>query len=269
MSQILTNIACQVEDLLNNLQNEPVVLVLVAVLAVAIAFLFMIPVFINYLKSFGLTKIKADDEVKEVEEPEGEAEKPEKPRKEEKVEASEVKKPSKKLPKFSFNLNLKKKSPKTIVLTIIALVIVVGVGYFAYDFFFRPVRIVNAWQIRLERASGINQLQEKGGSAWTSAKVHLLDIRSGESYAEEHIIGSSSLPANRAKTEIYPIDGVALVIYSSEFSFDSAKEVAEAILKNGDSGRISYKNQGKIYIIKDGFEGLKKSGLKTEEGAYD
>ncbi len=252
------------EDLLSNLQNEPLVLIIVAIFAVAIAFLFMIPVFLKYLKLFGLPTIKASDEAKEADEPEEEEDES---KKAEKSVTSEVKKATKKFPKLNFKLDFKKKSPKTIVLAVITLLVVVGVGYVAYDFYFRPVRVVSAWQFNLERSGAIKKLQDEGLVAWPKAKIYLLDLRSRESYAKDHLVGSESLPADRAVTEFYPIENVTMIIYSS--NFNEARKVAEGIVKNGQSGKINYENPGQVIIIKDGFEGLKGAGLKTESGIWD
>lgn len=252
------------EDILSKLQNEPIALVIIAVLVVAIAFLFLIPVLRNYLKSFGLPTIKAGDEDKEADEPE---EGEEEFKKVEKSVTSEVKKASKKFPKLNFKLDFKKKSPKTIVLIVIVLLVVFGVGYVAYDFYSRPVRVVSAWQFKLERGGAIKKLQNEGLVAWPKAKIYLLDLRSRESYAKDHLVGSESLPADRAVTEFYPIENVTMIIYSS--NFNEARKVAEGIVKNGQSGKINYENPGQVIIIKDGFEGLKGAGLKTESGEWD
>lgn len=174
---------------------------------------------------------------------------------------------SQKRRKLSFKLGFKNKSPKTIVLAVITLLIVVGVVYVAYDFYFRPVRVVSAWQFRLERSGAIKKLQDEGLVAWPKAKIYLLDLRSRESYAKNHLVGSESLPADRAVTEFYPIENVTMIIYSS--NFNEARKVAEGIVKNGQSGKISYEKPGQVIIIKDGFDGLKGAGLKTESGIWD
>ena len=61
MGQIPTKKACQVEDLLSSLQNEPFVMVLIVFLIVIIAFLFMFPKFINDARSFNLASLKSSE----------------------------------------------------------------------------------------------------------------------------------------------------------------------------------------------------------------
>jgi rhodanese-related sulfurtransferase len=241
-----------VENLFDTLQNEPVVLVIIAVLAVGVAFLFTLPVFLKYTKSFDLPVIKASEV---------------KPKKKEKVAAPKQKEAPKPRPSLGLTFNIR--SVKILAPLVIVIVILLGGGYLAYDFFVRPVRIVAAGQFKLEKRGALSKLQERGLSAWPEAKLYLLDVRSRSSYAQDHVVGSESLPANRAKLEFYPIEGVPVAVYSSELNLDVAREVAEAISKNGESGRITYENPGKVYVIKDGFEGLKASGLKTEAGEWD
>ncbi|MEX0621955.1 MAG: rhodanese-like domain-containing protein [Candidatus Woykebacteria bacterium] len=245
------------ESFLENLQNDPTVLIIVAALAVVIALAFTLPALLKYFKSLGLPTIKAPEEKSEK-------------TTEAKPAASNQKKPA--LPTFTFNLSLKSfkiKSPKALAVGIVVIIAALVVGYFAYDFFFRPVRVVSAWQLRLEQGAKIKELQEGGLAVWPTAKIYLLDVRSRDDYAKEHLRGSGSLPANRAEDEFYPIEDVVVVVYSGQHGYDLAKGAADDIWQNGQSGRVNYKNQGKIYVVKDGFEGLKNSGLTTEEGEWD
>jgi len=162
-----------------------------------------------------------------------------------------------------------KKAVNMILISLVFLV-VLGVGYLAYDFFLQPVRIVGAAQFKSEKGKNISQLQKGGLSAWRQAKVYLLDVRSRKKHSKEHLVGSESLPAERAVTEAYPIEGVVIAVYSDEAAFDEARKVADAIIRNGESGKVKYDERiGKIFVIKDGYEGLKKAGLSTESGGWD
>ena len=146
---------------------------------------------------------------------------------------------------------------------------ILALAYLSYDFFFRPVREVSAWQIKLEQEGKIKRLQKGGLGAWQEAKTYLLDVRNRAIFEKEHLVGSQSLPADRAITETYPIQDVPIIVYSDKSSFDEAKKVAEAIVKNGASSKGAAKNPGRIYVVKDGFEGLKNAGLVTESGVWD
>ena len=222
------------EDILSKTQNEPLVLFLIIVGLIAIATIFLIPVFLKYLKS------------------------------------SKYKFAQKKLTiKFNLNIKSKIKSPKYIIVSLLVVVFVVGIGYLAYDFFLAPIRIVSAWQIKLEKGSQLSKLQDGGLASWPKAKIYLLDLRDRDSYAKDHLVGSESLPANIAAIEFYPIDKVTLVVYSSKSNLAEARIAAEGIVKNGGSGKIKYNQPGRIIIIKYGFESLKDAGLKTEGGVWD
>ena len=141
--------------------------------------------------------------------------------------------------------------------------ILVGTAIFAFDFFLRPVRMMDSWQLKLEKGGQLAKLQAGGLSSWPEAKIYLLDVRSSDSYDKGHLRGAQNLPSYKA-AEFYPIENVPVVIYSSEFSLEEARKVADVINENGRSGRITYENPGKIFVVKDGFEGLRKAGFRIE-----
>lgn len=272
------------EDILNKLQNEPIALVFIAVVAVVIAFLFMTPVFLNYIKSFNLPTIKSKDEEPEKSTEVGEKETEEKEETEEKTEevetpaveevpketttahlvVSKIKIPAPGFQKLNFKFGFKFRPLKYLFLVVIGLILV-GTAIFAFDFLLRPVRMMDSWQLKLEKGGQLAKLQAGGLSSWPEAKIYLLDVRSSDSYEKGHLRGAQNLPSYRA-AEFYPIENVPVVVYSSEFSLSEARKVADVINENGRSGRITYENPGKIFVVKDGFEGLKKAGFRIESG---
>jgi len=141
-------------------------------------------------------------------------------------------------------------------------------GYLFY-YYNQPVRIVTASQFKLEKGKDIRELQQNGGT-WDTVGLYLLDVRSRSEYAVEHLKASASLPAERAANESYPIEKVDIAVYSTNDKFEEARKVADAIKRNGYSIKAKYKDKiGKIYVIKDGFEGLKKAGLATQSGGWN
>lgn len=270
------------EDILNKLQNEPIALVFIAIVAVVIAFLFMIPVFLNYIKSFNLPVIKSEDEetesstevveeeTEEAKETEEETEEIKAPEVEEAPKetktvssvASKIITPAPGFQKLNLKFGFKFAPLKYIFLVVIGLILV-GTAIFAFDFLLRPVRMMDSWQLKLEKGGQLSKLQAGGLSSWPEAKIYLLDVRSRDSYKKGHLRGAENLPSYKA-AEFYPIENIPVVVYSSEFSLGDARAVADAIDENGKSGRITYENPGKIFIVKDGFEGLKKAGFKIE-----
>jgi rhodanese-related sulfurtransferase len=230
-----------VDELIAYLQNKPIVLVLLAAVAVTIASFVVLPALFRPIQAI-------------------------RP-KEEKDQGKKGAKDKKGSEHKGF---LNKKTIIKFLLSGLLGLVVLGAGYLAYDFFLQPVRIVGAAQFKLEKGKNISQLQKGGLSAWERVEVYLLDVRSREKYSTEHLVGSESLPAERAISEAYPIEGVAIAVYSDEAAFDEARKVADAIIRNGESGKVKYdKKIGNIYVIKDGYEGLKKAGLSTESGGWD
>ena len=227
------------DEVLVYLQNGPVILGLFAAVVVTVASFFLLSVFFRPIQV--ITP---------------------KERQEGKPKKGEINS------KYKFGLT--KRATVQVSLAILIGLAMVGASYLAYDFFVQPVRIVGAAQFKLEKGENIHQLQTKGASSWQQAKIYLLDVRSRTEYAKDHLVGSESLPAERAINEAYPIEGVAVAVYSNKSGLDEARKVADAIIKNGESGKVKYKEEiGKIFVIKDGFEGLKNSGLKTEVGEWD
>ena len=162
-----------------------------------------------------------------------------------------------------------KRYPRRSLVVLIFILIAIFASYVYYSFS-QPVRVVSAAQFKLEKGSQVKELQQKGLSGWQEAGVYLLDIRTRDEYTADHLIGSESLPANIASKEKYPMKNVDVVVYSTGSRFDEARQTADAIAKNGKSLKRRDRAQfGKIYIISDGFEGLKGAGLATEAGIWD
>ena len=163
-----------------------------------------------------------------------------------------------KLPK---HLGFVKTHPKYLFVT--AFVILIAIfGFYVYYYINQPVRIITAAQLKLEKGRAI-ELTQQGPSGRSKADFYLLDVRSRSEYAVEHLKGSASVPAETAIKQS-PVSKLDVVVYSTASRFDEARKVANVIKKKGSKGMI-----GKIYLIKDGFEGLEKAGLLTESGIWD
>lgn len=153
-------------------------------------------------------------------------------------------------------------------LAVLVVLLILIFGSYVYYYFNQPVRIVTAAQLKLEKGRVVNKLQDKGLSSWVENRIYFLDIRSPEEYAAGHLKGSSSLPAERVAQEMYPMGKIDLVIYSTSSRFDEVRKAADSIEKKAKLSQYKGKS-GKIYLIKDGFEGLEKAGLLTEFGIWD
>ncbi len=158
------------------------------------------------------------------------------------------------------------RNPKQ-ALVLISLAVILAASGCLYYYFNQPVRIVSAGQFKLEKGRDIKQLQQRKPGSVQENKVAVVDIRSRAEYAVEHLKGSASLPAELVVKQKLKID-LDIAVYSSAARFEEARNVARAIRKNAKSNQAKYK-VGKIYVIRDGFEGLKKAGLITESGGWD
>ena len=128
---------------------------------------------------------------------------------------------------------------------------------------------MTASELKNQYSQELSLLQNKGLGYSDKAGIYLLDIRSRDDYNLEHFKGSSSTPAERAIKNVYPqLNQIIIVAKASEIN--KAREVASAIkAKEGDRVVSGSESFGKIYIITDGYEGLKKAGLETEVGIWD
>lgn len=226
-------------DLLNYLQNELIVLVLLAAAAVTIASFIVLPALFRPTQAI-------------------------KPKKE-----GQGKGPKKEGVNSKYDFLPTKRATIQVSLAILIGLAMVGASYLAYDFFFQPVRIVRAAQFKFEKGKDIKELQQRKLGSTQKSEVALVDIRSRSEYAIEHLKGSASLPAELVVKRNLKVN-LDIAVYSSADEFEEARRVAEAIRKNAESTQNKYKEKiGKIYVISDGYEGLKNAGLITESGAWD
>jgi len=172
---------------------------------------------------------------------------------------------------FSHNFG---KSLKTIrrhpAQTIILSLLLVTMVAFAYYYYLtsQSLIVTSAVNFSREKATNLKILESKGLAGFEEAGIYLLDVRSREDYAKGHIRGSESKPADRALKEVGLGNKVDLVVYSSAENFVQAKGVAQAVERQRESTEEQYE-PGKVYLIRDGYEGLKKAGLLVEVGEWD
>jgi len=167
-----------------------------------------------------------------------------------------------------FFKKVRKNTPLSLFLASVVIISVTGI-YYIYTSR-QQVRILSAAQFKEQHSEAIKLIQEKGLGASSEAKLYLLDIRSRDDYAKDHLVGSASEPAQKAISTVYPIEKIDLVIYSKDSEFSQARQIADSVKRNGELAKDDYKDKmGKIYVVKDGFEGLKNAGLATETGGWD
>jgi rhodanese-related sulfurtransferase len=162
---------------------------------------------------------------------------------------------------FSHDLNkfikdLRKHPIQTLVAVFLIVAVLAGVYYlYAKD---QPVQISAASFVKAERAQ-LDRLQQETTSAGVleaSDELIIIDIR-GIDFYREHIqgaLGVDLITFRGGKQSIDPPRRVA--VYTSADKLNEAKEVANSLKKQ---------KMKKIYIIKDGYEALKASGLTIQE----
>jgi rhodanese-related sulfurtransferase len=170
-----------------------------------------------------------------------------------------------------FYLNLGEISNSYKKLLIILLGVFIIILLFVFGFFYylktQSVQTVTAQKLKNSEITNIQILQGKDPLWYENSALLLLDIRSREDYAKGHLKNSRNLPAEEIKRFIQP-EREAVAIYSSKDNFSEVEKAADYISKKNKD--LNQENKvGKIYIIEDGFEGLKDAGLIVEEGFYD
>lgn len=166
--------------------------------------------------------------------------------------------------KFPQRLEFIKRHPRRSLVAAVVVLFVLAAGYLFY-YYSQPVRIVSAAQLKLEKGKAM-ELTQQGYSGRDKAKFYFLDVRSRAEYAVEHLKGSASLPAENTAEASSDVK-MDVAIYSSAARFSEARRVADTLKKNTNLAKKG--KVGKIYVIRDGFEGLKAAGLATEPGIWD
>lgn len=229
MGQTLTKKACQVEDLLSSLQNEPFVMVLIVFLIVIIAFLFLFPKFLNDTRSFNLVSLRDSESGKLT------------------------------LPNIKSSAEKMRKNWIAVVAVVIFLAVASGAALFLY-IQNTPILILSARHFLIIEKSQVELLKTAGSYAEIYDKGDLLffDTRDAGSYFIAHAQGAENSELNQfveIKDFSYPKDK-RVVLYGSKSQFDQLRVVAEKIRQAGAQ---------KVYIIKDGLDGFKGAGYPLEE----
>lgn len=229
MGQTPTKKACQVEDLLSNLQNEPSMLVLIAFLVVVVAFLFLFPKFTNDTYSFNLASLRDSESGKLI------------------------------LPNIKSSAEKIRKNWVAVVAVVIALSVAGGAALFLY-IQNTPVLILSARHFLILERSQVELLKTAGSYAEIYDKGDLLffDTRDASSYFIAHAQGAENVKPSQfieVKDLSYPKDK-RVVLYGSKSQFDQLRVVAEKIRQAGAE---------KVYIIKDGIDGFKGAGYPLGE----
>ena len=153
-----------------------------------------------------------------------------------------------------------KQNPVTSAVTLFLVVVIFGGGYFFY-LQGRP-QIVSAEDLSSNESESLDYIQGEEFDYYIvkNSDMYILDVRSEEEYAKEHIKGSFSVPIEEVRQGFSLPTDRKITVYSSEDKLDEAREAANIF-----QGQIEVK----IYVVKGGFESLKNGGLETDVGFYE
>ena len=153
-----------------------------------------------------------------------------------------------------------KQNPVTSAVTLFLVVVILGGGYFFY-LQGRP-QMVSAEELSSSERASLDYIQGEEFDYYIvkNSDMYILDVRSEEEYAKEHIKGSFSVPIEEVRQGFSLPTDRKITVYSSEDKLDEAREAANIF-----QGQVEVK----IYVVKGGFESLKNGGLETDVGFYE
>ncbi len=147
------------------------------------------------------------------------------------------------------------------------ILIVYGIGYLT-KLESDPIKVVTAKEFFSIKTNSLAKLQSQGYGSWGDAKLLMIDLRGKKAFDAEHVKGSGELTPEQVSKDVVPGNGVSIALVVSKTDLKKAKDLATLLSK-----KVVLTDDGKptevIYVISDGFEGLKESGLALEKGGWD
>lgn len=134
----------------------------------------------------------------------------------------------------------------------------------------QPIKVVTAKEFINIKDNSLKKLQSEGYGSWDSSGLLIVDLRDNKSFEEEHIKGSGHYDADKVLKNIGFTKGVDLVLVVNKNEVQKAKDIAEKMANIREKYKSELRVQGeKIYVISDGYEGLKATNLQMEKGGLD
>lgn len=147
----------------------------------------------------------------------------------------------------------------TLVIALVSiLVIVIAGGYYLYTVS-RPT-VVSAEKFKEVEEASLNDLKSTTSfEAFEKSELLLIDVRDPSEFYNGHIAKSFNLPASDAGSrDLKPLEGRRVAVFSWRNNYDEAYSAAETI-KDRDVAE-------KVYVVREGFEGLKETGFEEKVG---
>ena len=139
---------------------------------------------------------------------------------------------------------------------VVLVLVAFGLGGWIY-FQSRPETISARTFVKRE-AKNIDYMgQNNTYTVYLNSDLYLFDLRTKEQFRDEHIKSSFNVQLQKVGREVSFFTGRKIAFYSTIDDIETAKKAASILDKN---------TSVKIYIIEDGYEGLKNQGLETITG---
>lgn len=140
----------------------------------------------------------------------------------------------------------------------IVVVLLVGFGLGSWLYFLSRPETISASVFVKREARNIEYIEQHDSyTVYLNSDLYLIDLRSKEHFEDQHIKGSFNIRLDRLKQDLNLNYNKKIALYTSHGEFETTK-VAAKILDRGLTI--------KLYIIEDGYEGLKNEGLETTTG---
>lgn len=134
----------------------------------------------------------------------------------------------------------------------------VALGLGGWFYFQSKPETISARNFVKREARNIDYIEQHDTyTVYLNSDLYLIDLRTKEHFKDRHISGSFNVQLQRIRQVPNLMDDRKIALYSSLGDIETTKEAAN-IIKRGTGT--------KIYIIEDGYEGLKNQGLETRTG---
>lgn len=137
-------------------------------------------------------------------------------------------------------------------------IVLVAFGLGGWIYFQSRPETVSARNFVKREARNIDYIgQHDTYTVYLNSDLYLFDLRTKEHFKDQHIKGSFNIRLERLKQDLNLTGNRRIALYSSINELEITKIAAKIINKGVRT---------KIYVIEDGYEGLKNQGLETSTG---
>ena len=165
--------------------------------------------------------------------------------------------------KLRFNTSYlfkKIKENKAVALVVLGVIVAIFVGAFYWYLTTRPI-VISAENFNRREAKSLEYIDSNIiYDIVTEGDLMLIDARSEKVFFKSHVTKSFNVPPDGLEQNrvLLQVKGKKAAVFAGESEFKRAMQVAVYI-----KGNVTDK---KVYVIKDGYEGMKEVGFTLEKG---